>query len=211
MKKLLVVLFLCQISFPAVSEKKTKLKILALGDSLTAGYRLDKKKAFPAQLEKMLEKRGYAVSITNAGVSGDTAQQGYQRMDWVIKRAGPFKVLLLELGANDGLRQNKVSAAKDSLEKIIQKAQKSNMTIFLLGMKLPINFSEKYRKPFEAMYPSLAEKYKIPLYPFILKDVAQKSELNLSDLIHPNEEGYKIVAKNLADWLISESSFKKLF
>ena len=191
-------------------ETQKKLRILALGDSLTAGYRLDQKKGFPYQLQKLFVKAGKPVEVINAGVSGDTAQQGLQRIDWVLGRSGPFDIMLLELGANDGLRQNSVAAMKNSLEKIIEKARSKNIQVFLLGMKLPTNFNKKYRNEFEASYPKLAKKHKIPLLPFILEGVAQKDEYNLSDLLHPNEAGHAIIAKNLFDWLNTLPSFSAL-
>ncbi len=198
---------------PVVSAKAstgTPLKILALGDSLTAGHRLDQKLAFPAQLEKLFIEAGYLVKITNAGVSGDTASQGLNRMDWVIKRSGPFDVLLLELGANDGLRQSSVEGMKSALEGIIQKSQKLGLKVFLLGIKMPTNFDAKYRKDFEAVYTDLAKKFVLPLYPFILEGVADVGDLNLEDRLHPNEEGHQIVAKNLFHWLLKDPKFLKL-
>lgn len=192
------------------SPESKNLRILALGDSLSAGYRIDQGLSFPMQLEKLLVQEGHLVTIVNAGVSGDTAKQGLQRMDWVIRRSGPFDAILLELGANDGLRQNSVVAMKDSLSKIIEKSQGLGMKVFLLGIKLPTNFDKKYRLEFEATFPALAKKFQIPLYPFVLEGVAQKEEYNLSDLLHPNKEGHAIIAEKLKNWLLKQKSFQQL-
>lgn len=187
------------------------VKILALGDSLTAGYRIGKEKAFVTVLEGLLKKGGKQVEVVNAGVSGDTAAQGLARLDWSLKRAGPFDAAIVGLGANDGLRRNSVEAMKKSLTSIVEKLKAQNITVFLLGMRLPTNFEEGYRNEFEKTYPELAKAQNVALYPFILEGVALDKNYNLSDLIHPNEKGHELIAEKLKSWIVSQESFKALF
>lgn len=184
-------------------------KILALGDSLTAGYRLPKEQAFPALLAKKLQARGYRVEVVNSGVSGDTARQGLARLDWTLKKAGPFQGALVELGANDGLRRSSVAQMRESLEKIILKLKAEKIDVFLLGMKLPLNWEKGYRQEFEATYVELSKKHKVPLYPFVLEGLAMNDQYNLQDRIHPNPEGHALIADHLEAWLLKQADFTR--
>ena len=178
-----------------------KLKILAFGDSLTAGYTLRPSEAYPAQLEVALKKVGFDVEVVNAGVSGDTTGQGLRRVEWNLKK-GPFDYVLLCLGANDGLRQLSNKQTKDNLKKIIKEFKKAKVEVILLGMQLPTNFSPKYRSEFEKIYVDLASEEKLSFLKFILEGVAAKQMLNQEDQIHPNVDGYKIIAANISEFLI---------
>jgi acyl-CoA thioesterase-1 len=187
----------------------SKFRILALGDSLTAGYKLPKEKAFSKLLEQRLVARGYSVEIFNAGVSGDTSRQAMGRIDWTLKKAGPFEAALVGIGANDGLRRIPVVQMRDNIEKIILKLKSQRLQVFLLGMKLPLNWEQEYRDSFEKTYVELARKHSVPLYPFILDGLAMNDKLNLDDRIHPNPEGHELIAERLEAWLLKQSEFTR--
>lgn len=187
----------------------SKFRILALGDSLTAGYKLPKEKAFSKLLEQRLVKRGYLVEIFNAGVSGDTSRQAMGRIDWTIKKAGPFTAALVGIGANDGLRRIPVAQMRENIDKIILKLKAQGLQVFLLGMKLPLNWEASYRESFERSYVELAKKHSVPLYPFILEGLAMNDKLNLDDRIHPNPEGHALIAERLEAWLMKQPEFTR--
>jgi acyl-CoA thioesterase-1 len=193
----------------AFAESKDTLRILAFGDSLTAGYRLPKDQAFAARIQESLRAKGFAVEVYNAGVSGDTARQGQARIAWTLKRGGPFDIVLLGLGANDGLRNSPIEQMKQSLAECIEAFQKAGLKVYLLGMQLPLNYSPQYRKDFEEVYRDLSKKYSIPLYPFILEGVALNKNFNLQDLIHPNKEGHEVIAQKIEAWLLQDKEFTK--
>ncbi len=174
---------------------------MAFGDSLTAGYRLPAQEAYPALLEQMLLKDGYKVSVTNAGVSGDTTEQGLRRVDWALKQ-NKFDVVLLGLGANDGLRQLPVNNMQANLEQLIDKFKASGAKVLLLGMQLPPNLYRGYRGEFESAFKNIATKKAVPFYPFLLEGVAANSNLNLDDQIHPNAKGYEVIAQNVMKFLV---------
>lgn len=176
---------------------------MAFGDSLTAGYRLPIKDSYPAQLEQLLIQDGYKVQITNAGVSGDTSEQGLRRIDWILKQ-GNYDIVLLCLGANDGLRQLPVKNLEENLLKVIDKFQAAGSKVLLLGMQLPPNLYRGYRGEFEAVYKRVADKKRLPYLPFILEGVAANSKLNLEDMIHPNKDGYAVVAQHVMKFLKSK-------
>jgi len=184
-------------------------RVMALGDSLTAGYRLPKEQAFPSLLEKKLQAKGYKIEIVNSGVSGDTARQAWARLDWTLKKAGPFQAALVELGANDGLRRSSVAQMRESLEKIIVKLKGVGLDVFLLGMKLPTNWEKAYREEFEKTYVELSKKHKVPLYPFVLEGLAMNDQYNLQDRIHPNPEGHALIADRLEAWLVKQPDFSR--
>lgn len=177
------------------------VRILAFGDSLTAGYRLKPLEAYPQRLEARLREWGLThVSVVNAGVSGDTSGQGVRRIPWTLKR-GPFDFVILALGANDGLRLMPVENLESNLEKSIVAFKSAGAKVILAGIRIPINLDPNYRDKFEAVYPRLAKKYKLPFYPFLLEGVAAEPSLNLDDQIHPNALGHKIIADRLADFV----------
>lgn len=189
------------VSKPLAASKNRSYTILAFGDSLTAGYLLPVKDSYPAQLEEMMTQKGYRVKITNSGVSGNTTEQGLRRVEWALQQ-GKYDIVLLCLGANDGLRQLPIQNMRENLIKIITKFQASGSKVYLLGMKVPTNISVVYRKEFEGVYRQIATQKKTPLMPFLLEGVATKSDLILEDQIHPNKAGYTKVAKNVVDFLI---------
>jgi len=182
---------------------------LAFGDSLTAGYKLPKEEAYPAQLEILLKEKGYtSIEIDNAGVSGDTSAQGLRRIGWSLKNK-KYDFVLLALGANDGLRQLPVKDLKNNLSKMIFEFKKHGAIVLLIGIKLPINFDATYRKEFENVFPTLAKEHSLTFLPFLLDGVALKEKYNLDDQIHPNTQGQKIVAQNIFKAL--EPALKKNF
>lgn len=176
--------------------------ILFLGDSLTEGYQLAKEDAYPAVVERELKKTHKDVKVINGGVSGATSASGLKRMDWYLK-AKP-EIMVLCLGANDGLRGTKPSVTEKNLSDVIEKAQKRDITVILAGMKMPTNMGEPYRTQFEEIYPKLAKKYNLKLIPFILEGVGGNPSLNLPDGIHPNPKGHEIMAKTVLKVLETE-------
>lgn len=179
-------------------EKPT---ILFYGDSLTAGYGLSAQEAFPALTEAELNKSGKKVKVINGGLSGETSAGGLARIDWTLKQN--IDVFILELGANDGLRGLPLDQTKKNLQEIITKvkAKYPNVKIILTGMMVPPNMGKEYSDGFKKIYPELASKNRLPLYPFLLEGVAGNEKLNQADGIHPNREGHKIIAKKLALFL----------
>ena len=171
------------------------LKILMLGDSLTAGYGLVKGQSVPAQLEMALKADGINVKILNAGVSGDTSAGGLARLAWAL--AEKPKGLIIELGANDGLRGLEPKQTFKNLNTIIEKALSAHLKILLTGMLAPPNLGSDYSTDFNRVYPILARYHGIDLYPFYLEGVASVPGLNLEDGLHPNEKGVAIIVKNL--------------
>jgi acyl-CoA thioesterase I len=171
--------------------------ILFFGDSLTAGYGLSTEEAFPALLEKELNKPAVQVKVTNAGLSGETSAGGLSRIDWVLRQ--PVDIFVLELGANDGLRGLPLDQTRKNLQAIIDKvkAKHPDVKLVLAGMMVPPNLGKTYTDEFKNIYPELAKKNKATLVPFLLDGVAGDEKLNLPDGMHPNVEGHKIVAKNL--------------
>lgn len=173
--------------------------IVVLGDSLTEGYHLTKEEAFPYLVEVELKKQGKIVKVINAGSSGATSASGLKRLDWYL-RTKP-DILILILGANDGLRGLKNADTEKNLSSVIEKAQSQNITVILGGMQMPTNYGENYRKEFAAIYPKLAKKYNIKLIPFILEGVGGVPELNLPDGIHPNAKGHQVMSKTVLNAL----------
>jgi acyl-CoA thioesterase-1 len=187
---------------PAVSvlsgsfaEAQTK-KLVVLGDSLTEGYGVAKDSAFPALLEKKIHESGKKNwTVVNSGISGATTASALGRLKWVFKSKPDL--LLLILGANDGLRGLKVEESEKHLSQAIEYAQEQKVTVVLGGLYMPPNYGKDYTEKFKKMYADLASKYKVPLIPFILDKVAGNPKYNLSDGIHPNEAGHKIVAETI--------------
>lgn len=169
--------------------------LVAIGDSLTAGYGLPQDAAFPVQLEAALQQSGLDIKIKNAGVSGDTSTGGLQRLDWALANGADY--VLLELGANDALRGIEPQITRQNLDKIIQKIQAKNIPIFLTGMKAPPNMGASYQKEFDEIFPTLAEKYNITFYPFFLDGVAAIEKLNQDDAIHPNKDGVAVIVSKM--------------
>ena len=181
---------------PAASAAATAKTIVVLGDSLAAGYGLDRTEAFPALLQRKVNESGLKFQVVNAGVSGDTSAGGLRRVDWLLKR--PVDVLVIELGGNDGLRGLSAAALKNNLQSIIERtrAKYPGVKIVLAGMKMPSNFGE-YATQFERVYSELAKEQNVALVPFLLEGVGGRPALNLPDGIHPTAEGQKILAENV--------------
>lgn len=191
--KSLIVVLLLGIVPPNAAPKV----ILFYGDSLTAGYGLSPEEAFPALVEKKLNKSEKKVRVVNAGLSGETSAGGLTRLDWVIRQH--IDIFILELGANDGLRGLPLEQTQKNLQQIIDKvkAKFPNVKIVIAGMMVPPNMGPEYTTKFRTIFPELAKKNRATLIPFLLQDVAGDEKLNLSDGIHPNPEGHKIVADNV--------------
>jgi acyl-CoA thioesterase I len=178
---------------PSLMAQAKTVRIVALGDSLTAGYGLMSAAAFPVVLERELKKKGLAVAIANAGVSGDTATGGKARLDWSVPDG--TDLVIVELGANDGLRGIDPKITEAALDDILTRLKARRIAPLLTGMRAPANYGAEYGRAFEAVFRRLAEKHRVPLYPFFLEGVAGDPMLNLPDGIHPTAAGIeKIVA-----------------
>ncbi|MBM4132625.1 MAG: arylesterase [Nitrospira sp.] len=170
-------------------------KIVAFGDSLTAGFGVSPDESYPAQLQRKLDQAGYRYQVINAGVSGDTTAGGVRRIDWVLK--GRPRIVIVELGANDGLRGLDLKETGSNLEQILQRLQEASVPVVLAGMKLPPNYGADYTGRFTALYGDLAKKYRAIYLPFFLEGVAAHPALNQADGIHPTSEGYRLVVDHL--------------
>jgi len=171
------------------------LRIVVLGDSLVAGFGIKPSDAFPAQLERALKERGHDVEVINAGVSGDTTAGGLDRVGWAVpERTG---AVILELGANDALRGLDPRRAKSNLDRIITTLKAGGAEVLLAGMLAPRNLGEPYTRAFDAIYPELAAKHGLLLYPFFLDGVAMNAKLNLDDGLHPNSRGVAEITKKI--------------
>ena len=187
-------LFFTLLFFSSLSFAQKTL--VFLGDSLSEGYGVAKEAAYPAVLEKKLHDAGKKEwTVINAGVSGSTTASGISRMKWIFKSKPD--VVLLALGANDGLRGLKVEESEKNLGEAIEYAQSQKVRVILGGLYMPPNYGKEYDDKFKKMYESLAKKYKLTFIPFILDKVAGNPKYNLADGIHPNEEGHKIIADNV--------------
>ena len=170
-------------------------KIVVLGDSLTAGLGLLETQSYPHLLQEKIDQDGFQFEVVNAGVSGDTSAGGLRRLDWALQE--DVRVLIVELGANDGLRGLSVAEMKENLGKIIEGARARNVVVILAGMEAPPNYGPEYAASFRQAYRELALKYKVPFVPFLLDKVAGQASLNQADGIHPNPEGAAIVANTV--------------
>ncbi|WP_413658712.1 arylesterase [Nitrobacter sp.] len=171
------------------------IKLVVLGDSLSAGLGLPATAAFPAQLEKALQNKGLNVAINNAGVSGDTASGGLDRLDWSVP-AGTRGVIL-ELGANDALRGLDPKVTRTALDNILKRLKARGIAVLLCGMVAPPNYGAEYAAQFNAIFPDLAKAYDVPLYPFFLDGVAANTKLNQADGIHPTAAGIGVIVTNI--------------
>lgn len=200
-RQLLLTLMLLVSVIPALSlgadAVDDRPRIVAFGDSLTAGLGVATEDTYPARLQRRLDEQGLRYRVINAGVSGDTTAGGLRRVEWVLK-SHPDMVIL-ELGGNDGLRGLNVQETKANLERIIQRCQEASVTVVLAGMKLPPNYGAEYTKAFEAIYPALAKRYRVTLIPFFLDGVAGSASLNQADGIHPTSEGYRIITEKVLE------------
>lgn len=186
------------LSMRVAADEAAPVRIVAFGDSLTAGYMLKPSEAFPAQLEAALAAKGHAVTVTNAGVSGDTTAAGLARFDWAIP--DDADAVILELGANDALRGIDPEETRANLDSILTKLARRNIDVLIAGMLAPKNYGKDYEARFSTIYTGLAEKHGALLYPFFLEGVATDAKLNLPDGLHPTGAGIgAIVTRILPD------------
>ena len=177
------------------SASAEPMKLVVLGDSLSAGYQLPADQAFPTQLQAALEKQGHDVEVVNAGVSGDTTADGLARLDWSV---GPdAKAVIVELGANDALRGLPPEKTRENLSEIVSRLTDRNVKVLVAGMLAPRNLGEDYATRFDSIFADVARIHGAMLYPFFLQGVAMKPELNLADGMHPTGEGVSIIVQNM--------------
>jgi acyl-CoA thioesterase-1 len=195
----LMVALMTVLSAPAAAQGAAAaakpIKLVVLGDSLSAGLGLGGQQAFPARLGKALQDKGIAVDITNAGVSGDTASGGRDRLDWSVPDGTDG--VIVELGANDALRGLDPDVTRAALGDIVAKLKARNIAVMLCGMLAPPNYGADYAVRFNSIYPELARKFDVPLYPFFLDGVAADAKLNQADGIHPTAAGVEIIVTNI--------------
>lgn len=174
--------------------------IVAVGDSLTAGYGLDEQQAYPALLEAKLRAAGKHYRVVNSGVSGETSSGTLSRIDWILT-LNP-DIVVLETGANDGLRGQDIQLLQENLNNIIVKLKKAGVEVIFTGMKMVWNLGEEYTTSFNAVYPAVADAHDVIFMEFFLQDVATVPELNLEDGLHPNQAGYKRIVENLFPYVV---------
>jgi acyl-CoA thioesterase-1 len=179
---------------PAATETKP-IKMVVLGDSLSAGLGLSGSAAFPARLQKSLKSNGIDVDIVNAGVSGDTSSGGRDRLDWSVPEG--TEAVIVELGANDALRGTDPAVTRAALTDILSRLKARRIAVLLCGMLAPPNYGSDYSARFNAIYPDLAKSFGVPLYPFFLEGVATDASLNQADGLHPTAEGVDAIVKNI--------------
>ena len=185
---------------PSATPKDARPVIVAFGDSLTAGYGLPESQNYTTLLQRKLDEKGYAYRVVNAGVSGDTSAGGLRRLEWSLGEGA--KMMILELGGNDGLRGLPVAEMKKNLAQIIEAAQARNVLVVLAGMEAPPNLGAAYATQFRQAFRELAHQYNLPFVPFVLDGVGGQAELNQGDGIHPNAAGEKIMTENV--WRVLE-------
>ena len=190
---------------PTVAGKPSRPKVVVLGDSLAAGYGLNDGESFPDRLQERLNAGGYGLEVANISVSGDTSAGGLRRLDWALE--GDVRVLIIELGANDGLRGLPVEELRGNLATIIERGKARGATVVLTGMEAPPNFGPAYTAAFRRVYQELAARYQVPLVPFLLEGVAGITGLNIVDGIHPNLQGARLVEGNV--WRVLEPLLKR--
>ncbi|WP_310198561.1 arylesterase [Ancylobacter sp. 3268] len=181
---------------PLAAARAEPVRLVALGDSLTAGYGLPAAEAFPVKLQAALKARGHDVVIDNAGVSGDTASGGASRLDWSVPDG--TQGVILELGANDALRGIDPAVTRKALDAALARLKERGIPVLLAGMLAPPNMGADYKARFDAIYPALASTYGVPLYPFFLDGVAgQGARLNQADGMHPTAEGVEVIVEKI--------------
>lgn len=205
---LIIVIFL---SLPVIAEEndvdnqdipQTPFRIVGFGDSLMAGYRLPGDQSFTAQLEDQLRSKGYDVTITNAGVSGDTTSGGKERIDWSVP--DDTDLVILELGANDMLRGIKPEIIKKNLASMLDRLRQRHKPVILIGMLSAPNFGEQQSQAFNAIFRDLADDFKVTLYPYFLDGVTGNKKLELDDAMHPNAEGVSVMVSRFLPTIESE-------
>jgi acyl-CoA thioesterase-1 len=182
-------------AFAQAQGEPKPIKMVVLGDSLSAGLGLTASDAFPAKLQKSLKLKGIVVDMINAGVSGDTSSGGRDRLDWSVP--GGTDAVVLELGANDALRGTDPKVTRAALSDILTRLKTRKIAVLLCGMVAPPNYGSDYSARFDAIYPDLAKSFAVPLYPFFLQGVAADAKLNQADGMHPTAEGVDVIVKNI--------------
>jgi acyl-CoA thioesterase-1 len=177
-------------------DRRSEPKIVAFGDSLTAGLGIGLDQAYPAVLQELLDEAGYAYEVVNAGVSGDTSAGGVSRLDWVLE-GRDVRVLILALGANDGLRGLPPEEMKKNLGEIVRRSKSRGIDVLLAGFEAPPGAKDRYLQEFVSVFPELSREHGVALLPSILEGVAGRAELNQEDGKHPNVEGARILAENV--------------
>lgn len=186
---------------PETEERREAMRtIVAVGDSLTAGYGLDESAGYPALLEKKLQAAGYRYRVINGGVSGETSSGTLSRMEWIMTLEPD--IVLLETGANDGLRGVDPQVAENNIRAILKILKERDVVVLLVGMKMVWNLGPVYVAKFNKIYPKLAKEFAVVYLPFFLEGVAMKSEFTQGDGIHPNERGYKKITENIYPYVL---------
>jgi acyl-CoA thioesterase I len=180
---------------PAAHAQNNPIRLVALGDSLSAGYNLPQEAAFPVALERALKAKGYRVEVANAGVSGDTSSGGLDRLDWSVPDGTDG--VILELGANDMLRGLDPAGTRKNVEAIVERLKSRNIPVMLAGMYASRNLGPEYVQKFDSIYPDIAKKHDLVLYPFFLDGVAGDRSLNLPDGMHPTAKGVEIIVERI--------------
>jgi acyl-CoA thioesterase I len=195
MSRVIVILMAWLIALPAVGAAAMPV-VLVFGDSLSAGYGIRVEQGWVSLLAQKIEHEGYGFHVVNASVSGETSAGGLARLPRALSVQQP-RIVLLELGANDGLRGLPIQQTQDNLGKMIALLQQQHLPVLLLGLKLPPNYGERYTSGFVSMYQSLRDQYHVPLLPFLLENVALKPDLMQADGLHPNEQGQPLLLDNV--------------
>ncbi len=186
---------LAAVACGTVAAAEKPVKLVAFGDSLTAGYGVAADEAFPAKLQKALRARGHAVEVVNAGVSGDTASGGLDRLDWSVP--DDADAAIVELGANDALRGIDPETTRQALDRIVARLQAKGISVLLAGMRAPPNMGADYAARFDALFAEVARARKVPLYPFFLDGVAGERSLNQPDGMHPLAAGVDVIVARI--------------
>lgn len=189
-----------------LAQKALKGTIVAVGDSLTAGYGVNETDTYPAQLEKKLQAAGFNWQVVNAGISGETSSGTLSRVSWVLKLKPD--VVILETGANDGLRGIDPQITKKNIDETVRLLKENRVTVILAGMRMVTSMGRDYTSEFAAIYPAVAKKHSLILIPFFLKDVAGVQTLNQEDGIHPVAEGYRIITDMIYPYVVQVLSGK---
>jgi len=192
---------------PAADNRPVEGTIVALGDSLTAGYGLSEANAYPALLEKKLHQAGYRWRVVNAGISGETSSGTLARLDWVLKLKP--EIVILEIGANDGFRGIEPRLLQKNIEEITTALEAKGVLVVLAGMKMLTNLGPAYTREFAAVYPRVAAKHHLILIPFFLSGVAGDASLNQADTIHPTAKGYRIVTEKVYPYVLQAIDRKR--
>lgn len=196
------------LTFSAAAESTNRFRVVFLGDSLTSGYTLDADLAYPALIQNRIDAAGLPFTVLNSGVSADTTAGGLSRLNWLLRQR--VDVLVVALGANDGLRAFDPAVPRRNLTAIIEttRERQPHCAILLAGMKLPRNMGDDYVAAFETIFPDLAAAYDLPLLPFLLEGVAGNPDLNMPDGIHPTAEGQRIIADQM--WTFLEPTLRRV-